>query len=225
MAGRVPSADDVMSLSVLIVDDHRMFAQGLEAVLGAEPDIEPTAISEPEQVVPFAAAHRPDAVLMDLRLGEMTGIGLTGRLAALPGPPAVVILTAYPSTAAAIDAVHAGAVGFLGKSASPEQVLSAVRASVLGGCWFPAALLRTLFAGSPDTAAEPHRRLVAQLTPRERDILELMVSGADRAGIARRLNQSPNTIRTHIRNITVKLGCHGALEAVAVALKAGIRPG
>ena len=213
-----------MPIGVLIVDDHRVFAEGLEAVFSAEPGFEPTALSHPQQVVPFAAAHRPDAVIMDIRLGDVSGIDLTRQLAALPFAPAVVVLTGYVDTATAIDAVRAGAVGFLGKNASVEQVVCAVRASVLGGSWLPASLLTAVLASYPDPASEPHGHLIAQLTAREHEVLALMVSGHDRGGIASRLHQSPNTVRTHIRNVTVKLGCHSALEAVAVALQAGMRP-
>jgi DNA-binding NarL/FixJ family response regulator len=218
------SAADDARIRVLLVDDHRVFAQGLEAVLSARPEFEPTAISSPRQAVSFAAVERPDAVIMDIRLGELSGIELTRELAALPSPPAVVVLTAYPDIATAVEAVRAGAVGFLGKSASIEQVVCAVRASVLGGSWLPAGLLGKLLASHPSPQQEPHRQLMAQLTAREYEILELMVSGQDRNGIASRLHQSPNTVRTHIRNVTVKLGCHSALEAVAVALRAGMRP-
>jgi len=118
-----------MRTSLLIVDDHRVFCQGLEAVFAGEPDFEPMAISNPAQALGVVAAQRPDVVLMDLRLGEVSGIDLTRQMTALRFPPAVVVLTAYADTATALAAIRAGAVGFLAKNASVEQVLSAVRAA------------------------------------------------------------------------------------------------
>jgi DNA-binding NarL/FixJ family response regulator len=208
--------------NLLIVDDHRVFCQGLETVFAAEPDFEPMAISDPDQVLGIVAAWRPDVVMMDLRLGEVSGVDLTRQITALPSPPAVVVLTAYGDLAAALDAVRAGAVGFVAKNASVEQVIGAARAAVLGGSWLPHELIRKLVAEYQDPVGAP--QLIAQLTAREHQVLSLMVSGLDRNGIAAKLHQSPNTVRTHIRNVIVKLGCHSAIEAVAVGLKAGLRP-
>jgi DNA-binding NarL/FixJ family response regulator len=211
-----------MRTSLLIVDDHRVFCQGLEAVFAGEPDFEPMAVSSPEQALLVVATSRPDAVIMDLRLGEVSGIDLTRQMTAMPFPPAIVVLTAYADAATAMDAIRAGAVGFLAKNASVEQVISAVRAAVLGGSWVPRELLSRLVAGDPDPVGAP--QLLTQLTAREHQVLSLMVSGLDRNGVATKLNQSPNTVRTHIRNVIVKLGCHSAIEAVAVGLRAGLRP-
>lgn len=211
-----------MRTTLLIVDDHRVFCQGLEAVFAGEPDFEPVALSNPDQALGVVAAWRPDAVIMDVRLGEVSGVDLTRQMTALPCPPAVVVLTAYPDIATARLAIRAGAVGFLAKNASVDQVINAVRAAVLGGSWLPHELLSRLVAGDPAPGGAP--QLIAQLTARERQVLSLMVSGLDRNGVAERLRQSPNTVRTHIRNVIVKLDCHSAIEAVAVGLRAGLRP-
>ncbi|MBO0823052.1 MAG: response regulator transcription factor [Actinobacteria bacterium] len=211
-----------MRRRLLIVDDHRIFAQGLEAVFAAEPDFEPLAVSNPDQALGFVTAWQPDVVIMDLRLGEVSGVELTTKMTALPFPPAIVVLTAYADMAAALDAVRAGAAGFVPKISSVEQVLSAVRAAVLGGTWLPHELLTKLVAEYRDPLGAP--QLLAQLTAREQQVLRLMVSGMDRNGIAKKLRQSPNTVRTHIRNVIVKLDCHSAIEAVAVGLRAGLRP-
>ena len=212
-----------MSANLVIVDDHRVFCQGLEAVFAAEPDFEPMAVSRADQVLPMVTACTPDAVVMDVRIGRASGIDLTRRLAALPSPPAVVVLTAYADTATAIDAIRAGAVGFLPKSASVEQVVCAVRAARLGGTWLNAGMLRRLLADCAGVTRS-RRQPIGQLTAREHQVLCLMVSGLDRNAIANQLHQSPNTVRTHIRNVTVKLGCHSAIEAVAAGLRAGLRP-
>lgn len=212
-----------MRSNLLIVDDHRVFCQGLEAVFRAEPDFEPLTVSNPAQALGIVVSWQPDVVIMDLRLGEVSGVDLTKQMAALPFPPAIVVLTAYTDTATALDAIRAGAVGFVPKNASVEQVIGAVRAAVLGGSWLPHELLIKLVSEHQDPLVGAPR-LIAQLTAREQQVLGLMVSGLDRNGIAEKLNQSPNTVRTHIRNVIVKLGCHSAIEAVAMALRAGLRP-
>jgi DNA-binding NarL/FixJ family response regulator len=211
-----------MRSKLLIVDDHRVFCQGLAAVFRAEPDFEPLTAGNPAQALGIVMSWQPDVVIMDLRLGEMSGIDLVKRMTASPFPPAIVVLTAYSDTVAALDAVRAGAVGFVSKNASVEQVIGAVRAAVLGGSWLPHELVNKLVTEHQGPEGTP--QLIAQLTAREQQVLGLMVSGLDRNGIAEKLNQSPNTVRTHIRNVIVKLNCHSAIEAVALGLRAGLRP-
>lgn len=211
-----------MRSKLLIVDDHRVFCQGLEAVFRAEPDFEPLIVSNHAHALGVVASWQPDVVIMDLRLGEVSGIDLTREMVALPFPPAVVVLTAYADAATALEAVQSGAAGFVAKNASIEQVIGAARAAVLGGSWLPRELLTRLVREPQDQVGAP--QLITQLTAREQQVLGLMVSGLDRNGIAEKLNQSPNTVRTHIRNVIVKLNCHSAVEAVAVGLRAGLRP-
>jgi DNA-binding NarL/FixJ family response regulator len=211
-----------MRSKLLIVDDHRVFCQGLEAVFRAEPDFEPLTVSNPARALGIVVSWQPDVVIMDLRLGEVNGVDLIKQMTHLSCSPAIVVLTAYADTAAALSAVQAGAVGFVPKNASVEQVIGAVRAAVLGGSWLPHELLIRLVAEHQDPVGAP--QLIATLTAREQQVLSLMVSGLDRNGIAEKLNQSPNTVRTHIRNVIVKLNCHSAIEAVAVGLRAGLRP-
>jgi DNA-binding NarL/FixJ family response regulator len=210
---------------LLIVDDHQVFAEGLEALFRAEPDFEPLpAISDPDQVLGVVRSQQPDAVIMDVQLGDVNGIELTTALMALPAPPVVVVLTAYSDAATAIGAIQAGAMGFVSKDGPAEHVVTAVRAAVLGGTWFPAGLLAVMLATTENPLSEPFAPPLGQLTDREREVLRLMVSGLDRKTIATRLYRSPDTVKTHIRNIAAKLGTQSATEAVAVALSAGLRP-
>jgi DNA-binding NarL/FixJ family response regulator len=210
---------------LLIVDDHRVFAEGLESIFRAEPDFGPVAaVTDPSQVLGVVAANRPDAVVMDVQLGDVSGIDLTAQLTALPAAPRVVVLTAYSDTATALGAIQAGAVGFVSKDGPAEHIVTAVRAAVLGGTWFPAGLLAMVLAAADSPVTEPDAQLFVQLTDREREVLGLMVCGLDRKAISERLNRSPDTVKTHIRNIAAKLGTRSTAEAVAVALHAGLRP-
>ncbi len=210
---------------LLIVDDHQVFAEGLEAVFRAEPDFEPVAaITDPDQVVSAVMKHQPDAVIMDVHLGDASGIDLTALLTSQPSPPVVVVLTAYSDAATAMSAIEAGAMGFVSKEGPAEHIVTAVRAAMLGGTWFPAGLLGMVVSATRSPMSEPLGQVFGQLTDREREVLRLMVSGLDRKGIAARLYRSPDTVKTHIRNIAAKLGTQSATEAVAVALSAGVRP-
>ncbi len=210
---------------LLIVDDHKVFAEGLEVLFRAEPDFEPVAaVSDPARVVGAVRLYQPDAVIMDVHLGDANGIELTAQLVTQPVPPVVVVLTAYCDAATAADAVAAGAMGFVSKDGPAEHIVTAVRAAMLGGAWFPAGLLGMMLATGQDPFAEPFGQPLGQLTDREREVLRLMVSGLDRKSIASRLYRSPDTVKTHIRNIASKLGTQSATEAVAVALNAGLRP-
>ena len=212
----------LMRTKLLIVDEHRVFCQGLEALFASEPDFDPMVAANPERALAVATASKPDAVLMDVRLEHVSGIDLTRRLTLLPSPPVVIVLTADADLATAVEVIRAGAAGFIAKSASVEQVMSAVRVAALGGNWLPAGLLGKLLAGFRAPVEE--RQQLGQLTAREQQVLGLLVSGMDRNHIASQLHQSPNTVRTYIRNMTAKLGCHSAIEVVAVALRAGVRP-
>lgn len=192
----------------------------------AEPDFEPVGtVSDPEQVVGAVRLQAPDVVIMDVHLGEGNGIELTAQLTALPVPPVVVVLTAYSDAGTAADAIRAGAMGFVSKDGPAEHIVTAVRAAVLGGTWFPAGLLGVMLTTAQDPLGDPYGgQALGQLTDREREVLRLMVSGLDRKTIATRLYRSPDTVKTHIRNIAAKLGTQSATEAVAVALNAGVRP-
>jgi DNA-binding NarL/FixJ family response regulator len=212
-------------IRLLIVDDHRIFAEGLESVFRGEPDFEPlAAVSDPDQVVAAVTMDKPDAVIMDVQLGEVSGIDLTAKVMAEPAPPKVVVLTGYSDVATAIGALQAGAMGFVSKEGSADHIVTAVRAAVLGGTWFPADVLGMVLAGMQGPLGEPVSQPLSQLTESEREVLRLMVSGLDRKGIAARLVRSPDTVKTHARNIAAKLGTQTSAETVAIALSAGLRP-
>ncbi|HUZ53164.1 MAG TPA: response regulator transcription factor [Streptosporangiaceae bacterium] len=212
-------------VKLLIVDDHKVFAQGLEAIFRAEPDFAPLpAVTDPDRVLDVVASSRPDVVIMDVLLGEVCGLDLTAQLMTLPAPPVVVVLTAYADAVTAIGAVRVGATGFVPKDAPAEHVVCATRAAVQGGTWFPAGLLTRVLRPADRLNVGRAGQVFEQLTERELEVLTLIVSGLDKKGIARRLGLAPETVKTHIRKITAKLGTHSAVETVAVALKAGLRP-
>jgi DNA-binding NarL/FixJ family response regulator len=212
-------------VTLLIVDDHKVFAQGLEAIFSVQPDFVPlAAVTDPSLVLDVVASRRPDVVIMDVLLGEVSGIDLTAQLMRMPEPPAVVVLTAYADAVTAIGAVRAGATGFVPKDAPAEHVVCATRAAMQGGTWFPAGLLTQVLMPADSFNVPRAGQVFDQLTERELEVLKLIVSGLDKKSIARRLGLAPETVKTHIRKITAKLGTHSTVETVAVALKVGLRP-
>lgn len=214
---------------VLIVDDHPAFAQGLRVLLSADPHMSPIAtVTEPRNAVEVIAEWLPDVVVMSLELADVNGIALITELVALPAPPLVVTFTTHTDAPATARAMEAGAVGFLTKDLPLEDVSAAIKAAAQGGTWIPARLLIAVMkffrAGPAPESDDAGVGMIGKLTGREQEVLRLMVSGLDRAAISARLYLSRNTVRTHIGAIMTKLGVHSTVEAVAMALRAGMRP-
>lgn len=217
----------VATIRVLIIDDHQVFAQALGVRLSTEPDIEILSVVTSEaELLRAMAETRPDLIVMDVHLDRASGIDLTARIHSQQCPPAVVVLTAQSDTATAIAAVQAGACGFVAKDSSTDDLTAAIRAAAKGEAWISPSLLSGVLKGLKESSAERSdaERLLGLLSPREREVLLLMMSGLDRAAIAASLYRSTNTVRTHTQKILAKLGAHSSVEAVAIALRAGLRP-
>lgn len=214
---------------VLIVDDHQVFTDALAWRLEAEPDLDVVGVAH-DAITAVAAVdlRRPDVVILDVDLGEETGDGVDLIHALRESRPEalVIMLTAHDDATTATRALRAGARGFIPKDTPSVEVIEAVRAVVAGETRLPPLLLTDVISLLRRSAsgASPANDQIAKLTAREREILELMVTGMDREAIARRLILSINTVRTHNKNILAKLGVHSSLEAVSAGLRAGLRP-
>ncbi|MDJ0384032.1 response regulator transcription factor [Streptomyces sp. G-G2] len=204
--------------TILLCDDHLVVRAGLLALLGSEPDIEVVGeAGSGEEAVALAAALRPDVVLMDLQLGDgIDGIEATRRIAALPRPPHVLVLTTYDTDADITRAIGAGATGYLLKAERPEELFAAIHSAAQG---------RTTL--SPPVAS----RVMAQmrgtkptLTDRELDILGQLARGLGNRDIARALFISEATVKTHLGRIYDKLGVDTRSGAVAVAKEQRLLP-
>ncbi|PJN31189.1 DNA-binding response regulator [Streptomyces sp. CB02613] len=238
-------------IRVLVVDDHRIFAESLAAALAAEPDVDvsaagsgPAALRAMERAA--AEGRGYDVLLVDAELGARTG---GGELPAVPAPrpeePAAVdgialvagvraarpgvrsvVLAEKDDPRAAARALQAGASGWVAKDCSLQRLLSVIRGVLRDETHLPPALLTGVLREL--TAARKHRseseRLVESLTPREREVLRCMVAGLGRKAVAERLFLSPHTVRTHMQNVLGKLGVHSTLAAVALARRAGVGP-
>jgi two-component system NarL family response regulator len=211
---------------VLIVDDHALFAEALAARLGREPDLVILPIaSDVRRALALTATERPQVLVLDLTLGAESGLDVLDRVRADHPDVRVVVLTAMSDLDALVQAVRRGAVGWLEKTESAELVARVIRSAARQGGWIPpdvlGDVLRRLVRDGGEAGGDA---LLAELTPREREVLQCMVDGLGRAEIAERLGLSANTVRTHTQNLLAKLGLHSALEAITVAMRAGMRP-
>jgi DNA-binding NarL/FixJ family response regulator len=205
---------------ILIVDDEPLIRRGLRAVIDAEDDLEVVGEAvDGSEVVPLARQHRPDVVLMDVRMPRIDGIRATELLlAAFDEPPYVIVVTTFENDEYVYDALRAGASGFLLKRAGPEQVVEAVRIVARGeSLLFPAAI-RTM-AGNHLGAPPRARRW--SLTDREAEVLRLVATGASNLEIAETLFITIETVKTHVSNVLAKLGVRDRLQAVIEAYETG----
>jgi len=216
------------AVRVVLVDDEPLVRAGLRVILDAEPDL--TVVGEAgdgSEVPQVVAQARPDVVLMDVRMPRVDGIAATRAVvgAGRPGAPAprVLVLTTFENDDHVLDALHAGAQGFLLKRARPEEVADAVRLVARGdSLLFPDAVRRLVAARGSDAAGDALRD--ARLTEREGEVLRLMAAGLSNAEIAGELYLGVETVRTHVGNVLAKLGVRDRTQAVVRAYESGFVP-
>jgi len=197
-------------IRVLVVDDDPMVRRLLRTILRPD-DIEVVAeAADGDEVVTAVQAHHPDVVLMDLRMPRVDGVTATRSVRALADPPGVIAMTSFDTEAVILDAVHAGASGFLAKDASPDEIVSAVRAVAAGdGALSPRAARTVMAQVSAAPGAAGRRDAVAKLaalTERELDVARLVAQGLSNPEIAQRLFLGEATVKTHLAAATAKLG-------------------
>lgn len=211
----------LVPIRVVICDDHRLVAESVALLLGAQPDIEVVAVATTvEEVLRLTASEQPHVVLMDYALPDGDGVGATARLKARHPEVQVVLLTSYVDEDVLVAAIEAGCSGYVTKARGGEELTAAVRLAAEGEALVSPDMLARLL---PRLRRQP-RGLGADLTARERQVLALLADGASKEAIARRLVLSTNTVRNHIQNVLVKLGVHSRLEAVATATREGLLP-
>ena len=202
---------------VLVVDDHPVVRAGLRALLEAQPGLRVVGeAGDGEEALAAVAAHSPDVVLCDLRLGEgLDGVGVTETLRRTgAGAPAVVILTTYDHDADIVRAVEAGAAGYLLKDAAPAEIVTAIERARAGETVLSPAMT--------ERVVETMRTRTAGLSERELDVLRLVADGASNKEVARALFVSEATVKTHLNHAFGKLGVDSRTAAVATARSAGL---
>ena len=219
------SAEGGERIGVLIVEDHQVLAEGLELALERHDDLEVVGwAGTVADALVLARERRPQVVLMDFHLPDGTGADAAGRIRQELGQAAIVFLSADTSEDALMAAIESGACGYLVKSGAAAQVADAVRRAAEGEMLIPAATLAGLLGRQRQRQREEAQlhRLAGQLTPREKEILQLMAQGLDNRAIAEKLFISFTTVRGHVQNILEKLEAHSKLEAVARANQYGL---
>ncbi|MFY9615459.1 MAG: response regulator transcription factor [Candidatus Dormiibacterota bacterium] len=212
-------------MKVLLVEDHNVVAEALEAYLEAGEEIE--VVGRAENVVDairMAARKRPDVVLMDFHLPDGSGADAARAILADRDSVAVVFLSADEGEATLLAAVEAGAKGFISKTAVGTEIVDALHRAARGEMLIPASRLAELVGRERELAEEreEQQRIRGALTPRELEVLAAMASGSDGRSIAEQLGISFTTVRTHTQSVLEKLGVHSKLEAVRRAEQLGL---
>jgi len=212
-------------IRVVVADDQRVVRDGLVTVLGVLPGIEVVgAAADGEQALALVKAHRPQVVLMDLRMPRLDGVEATRRILAAHPATAVVVLTTYADDDSILAALQAGALGYLTKDAGRDQIARAIHAAAGGQAILdPAVQARLIATAAPAPGdVHPSRPLPDKLTAREAEVLALIATGRTNTQIAKVLVVSPSTVKTHINNIFAKTGISDRAHAVHYAYQHGL---
>jgi DNA-binding NarL/FixJ family response regulator len=209
----------------MLVDDDELLRSGLRAILSSDDSIEIVEEAENGRLAVQRARHRrPDLVLMDVRMPELDGIAATSELLAELPDVKVVILTTFETDEYILGALRAGASGFLLKRSSPEQLVAAIHTVAEGEALLSPSVTRRLIdrvSAHPLMSSETDPRL-AELTPREREVLELIAQGLSNAEIADALVVERTTVKTHVKRVLMKLGARDRVQAVILAYEWGL---
>lgn len=211
--------------SVLVVDDDAMVRTGLSMVLSVDPTI--TVVAEASggaEAVGEATRHRPDVVLMDLQMPEMDGVEATRRVRAAVPSVAVLMLTTFHLDTHVLDALQAGASGYLLKDVAPQELCHAIHLAASGESAFSATITRQLVARhtrtANDSASATAQQALAALTDRERAVAEAVAEGASNATIAKALFMSEGTVKTHISRALTKTGLDNRVQLALLVFRA-----
>ena len=213
---------------ILLADAHSLFREALSAALAGEPDL--TVVAEARdglEAVSEAARSNPEVAVLDADLPNCDGVRATRLIRDRVPECRVLVLAADEDQESLADAVHAGANAYLTKASPLTDLVEAIRSVHRGDTLVPAQMLGGLLDRLMRRRREQDEALrrISRLTPREKEVLTLLAEGGDNDSIAQTLVISPQTARTHIQNVLVKLGVHSRLEAAALAIQNGLRAG
>lgn len=221
-----------MTIRVLIADDQALVRTGLRMILEAEPGIQVAGeVADGVEALRETRSLRPDVILMDIRMPNMDGVEATRRIAGLgvSNPSKVLILTTFDLDEYIIEALRAGASGFLLKDTPAERLVEAIRVVAAGDALLAPSVTRRLldkFATKLPPVDPDLPRALASLTERETEVLKLMARGLSNAEIAQQLYVTETTVKTHVSRLLAKLGLRDRAQAVVLAYETGlVRPG
>jgi DNA-binding NarL/FixJ family response regulator len=210
----------------VLVDDEQLVRSGLRMILESAGDVEVVGeAADGGGAVEQVRLHRPDAVLMDIRMPAMDGLAATREITALPDPPKVIMLTTFELDEYVHAALENGAVGFLLKDTPPRDLIQGVRTVAEGNAMLAPTVTRRLiaeFASRSSAQAVAARRRLEALTAREREVTVAVAQGLSNAEIGRRLFMSEATVKAHVSSILAKLGLSNRVQAAILAHDAGL---
>jgi DNA-binding NarL/FixJ family response regulator len=213
------------TVRVMLVEDDELMREGLRAVLSSDESIEVVEEADNGRIaIQRARRARPDVVLMDVRMPEMDGIAATGQLIDAVPEAKVVILTTFEEDEYILGALRAGASGFLLKRTSPEELTAAIRTVAAGEALLSPSVTRRVIdrmAAQPVVGGVGDPRL-DELTPREREVLELIATGLSNREIAEALVVEETTVKTHVKRVLMKLDARDRVQAVILAYEWGL---
>ena len=216
-----------MTTRVLLVDDDALVRAGLRLILSAADDLE--VVGEADDGAHAVAAvreHSPDVVLMDIRMPQMDGITATAALRRLDTPPQVIVLTTFQADAQVLDALRAGASGFLVKDTPPGEIINAIRLVASGDAIISPSVTRTLLSHFGDLDASARHLAAAQrlatLTERELEVATAIGTGASNADVAASLYMSEATVKAHVTRLLTKLGASNRVQIAIAVHDAGL---
>jgi DNA-binding NarL/FixJ family response regulator len=215
----------VNPVRVLVVQDHPLLASAIARVLDSEEDMTVVGIARRgEEAATLAAEQKPAVVLMDFRLPDLTGPAAAAKIRTAVPSAAIVFHSAEESEDALLDAIDAGAIAYLTKSATADEIIEAVRKASVGEVLIPVGLFAKAIARQRRVGNEKQARekLLAEFTPRELDVLRLLADGHDTQALARLLGIAPHTVEWHVTHVIEKLRVHSKLQAVIAAARLGL---
>jgi DNA-binding NarL/FixJ family response regulator len=215
-------------IRVLLADDQALVRDGFRALIDREPDL--AVVAEAADGVAAIAAvreHRPDVVLMDIRMPQLDGLSATKRVLGLPEPPRVLVLTTFDRNEWVYEALRAGASGFLLKDVRGSQLTDAIRTVAAGEALLSPSITRRLIEDFVSRRpARPPSAAPEVLTEREAEVLRLLAAGLTNAEIAERLFVGHSTVKTHVTRLLTKLELRDRAQAVVYAYESGfVQPG
>ena len=216
------SAGADQPLRVLVVDDHPIWRDGVARDLESAGLVVCGTAGDGAQAVRIATATRPDVVLLDLQLPDMSGVEVAAKLGTLDPAPRILVLSASGERQDVLDAMTAGATGYLVKSASAGELLDGVRRVAAGDPVFTPGLAGLVLGEYRRLAGEPDAPSTPRLTDRETEILRLVAKGLTYPQIAEQLVLSVRTVQNHVQNTLSKLQLHNKAQLVRYALEQGI---
>jgi DNA-binding NarL/FixJ family response regulator len=207
----------------MVVDDEALIRAGFEHILAADDEIEVVATVPGGTAVQAVHDHRPDVVLLDVRMPDVDGLTVLAEIRRMANPPVVAMLTTFNTDEHIVAALRQGAAGFLLKDTDPEQLPRLVHTLAAGGVVLSSKVTQTVVDGLLDGRVDcPAARCIARLTDRERDVLVLVAHGLSNADIGLRMHLSVGTVKDHVSAILSKLEVGSRVQAALMAERAGL---